>query len=45
MLDFLQAKGVQAGRLQAQGKGATELLIPADPQAPENRRVRIAAAP
>ena len=41
VLAFLQSGGVQAGRLQAEGRGATELLDPAHPQAPENRRVRI----
>ncbi len=41
VLAFLQTSGVAAGRLQAEGRGATELLDPAHPQAPENRRVRI----
>jgi flagellar motor protein MotB len=28
-------------RLSAQGKGATELMVPGRPDAPENRRVTI----
>ncbi len=44
VLEFLQAHGVQSGRLQAQGKGFAELLNPANPQAAENRRVRISTA-
>ena len=38
---FLVNNGVQGTRLAAVGKGATELANPADPQAAENRRVRI----
>ncbi len=41
VLEFLQAQGVAAGRLAAEGKGFSELLDPAHPQASENRRVRI----
>ncbi len=38
---FLAGNGVQDSRLAAVGKGSTELANTADPQAPENRRVRI----
>lgn len=38
---YLASNGVVAARLQAVGKGATELANAADPQAAENRRVRI----
>lgn len=38
---YLASKGVVDSRLQAVGKGATELANAADPQAAENRRVRI----
>ncbi len=38
---FLASNGVQDSRLAAVGKGATELANAADPQAAENRRVRI----
>ncbi len=38
---FLASNGVQDSRLAAVGKGATELANTADPQAAENRRVRI----
>ena len=38
---FLASNGVVDARLQAVGKGATELANAADPQAAENRRVRI----
>lgn len=37
----LVQRGVEAERLQASGKGASEPANPADPLAPENRRVRI----
>jgi outer membrane protein OmpA-like peptidoglycan-associated protein len=36
---YLSLKGVDPVRLQAVGKGDHELLNPADPAAPENRRV------
>jgi outer membrane protein OmpA-like peptidoglycan-associated protein len=39
--DFLSSQGVGVARLQAAGKGATELANPAEPYAAENRRVRI----
>ena len=38
---FLASNGVVDARLQAVGKGATELANATDPQAAENRRVRI----
>jgi outer membrane protein OmpA-like peptidoglycan-associated protein len=38
---FLIALGVQAPRLRAVGKGATEPANPQDPLAAENRRVRV----
>jgi len=38
---FLASKGVPDSRLATVGKGATELANAADPQAAENRRVRI----
>jgi outer membrane protein OmpA-like peptidoglycan-associated protein len=37
--DYLSSKGVDLARLQPVGKGDRELLKPADPSAPENRRV------
>ncbi len=39
--DFLAARGVEAKRLVASGKGSAELANAADPAAAENRRVRI----
>ncbi|MEO8777130.1 MAG: OmpA family protein [Rhodanobacter sp.] len=41
---FLVDHGVQAERLSASGKGASELLNKADPAAGENRRVEIVAS-
>ncbi len=41
--DFLQSKGIAAGRLQTEGKGFNDLLLKDQPEAPENRRVRIVA--
>jgi len=41
--DFLQSKGISAGRLQTEGKGFNDLLLKDQPEAPENRRVRIVA--
>jgi outer membrane protein OmpA-like peptidoglycan-associated protein len=38
---YLASNGVQDSRLAAVGKGSTELANAADPQAAENRRVRI----
>lgn len=42
---YLVALGVPAGRLRAVGRGAQDLANPADPSAPENRRVRVVALP
>jgi outer membrane protein OmpA-like peptidoglycan-associated protein len=39
--EFLAAQGVVVGRLEAQGKGFSELLNKERPEAAENRRVRI----
>ena len=39
--DLLAAKGINAQRLQAAGKGASELANIAEPSAAENRRVKI----
>ncbi len=39
--EFLASHGVGAGRLEAQGKGFSELLNKERPDAAENRRVRI----
>ena len=39
--DYLIGRGVEQGRLQASGKGASELANVEQPFAPENRRVRI----
>ena len=38
---LLVARGIEPQRLIASGKGSTEPANPSDPQAPENRRVRI----
>ena len=42
---YLIGQNVPAERLQAEGKGASELLIPEKPLASENRRVRISLLP
>ncbi len=39
--DLLISQGVKIERLKAQGKGSSELALPAIPEAAENRRVRI----
>lgn len=39
--NYLVAQGVTATRLAPSGKGSSELAVPADPHARENRRVRI----
>ena len=39
--NMLVERGVETQRLVASGKGSTELANPANPQAPENRRVRV----
>ena len=43
VVQYLAQQGVQTDRLQAQGKGFSELLKPEDPLAADNRRVRIVA--
>lgn len=43
--DFLLQRGVPGERLSALGKGFTELLLPQQPDAAENRRVRVLATP
>ena len=42
---YLVGQNVPAERLQAEGKGASELLVPEKPLASENRRVRISLLP
>jgi outer membrane protein OmpA-like peptidoglycan-associated protein len=42
---YLINEGVSRERLDALGKGYTELLDPNDPKAPKNRRVRILTLP
>lgn len=41
VVGFLAAEGVSAERLESVGKGFHELLDPKNPQAPQNRRVRV----
>lgn len=41
VVNFLSEKGVEASKLQPVGKGFKELLIPAEPLASQNRRVRV----
>ena len=41
--EFLSAQGVAVERLQSEGKGFSQLLNAQQPQAAENRRVRIVA--
>jgi len=43
VVQYLAQQGVQTDRLQALGKGFSELLKPEDPLAADNRRVRIVA--
>jgi outer membrane protein OmpA-like peptidoglycan-associated protein len=38
---YLSTLGVSKSRLKAIGKGSSDLLVPAKPDAPENRRVKI----
>lgn len=45
VVDYLSQAHVAPTRLQASGKGATELLISERPMASENRRVRITVLP
>jgi outer membrane protein OmpA-like peptidoglycan-associated protein len=42
---FLVTLGVDAERLRAVGKGASDPVNPRDPRSPENRRVRVVALP
>jgi outer membrane protein OmpA-like peptidoglycan-associated protein len=42
---YLIGQNVNADRLQAEGKGASDLLTPEQPLASENRRVRISWVP
>ena len=42
---YLVSQSVSADRLQAEGKGASELLVPDKPLASDNRRVRISVNP
>jgi outer membrane protein OmpA-like peptidoglycan-associated protein len=39
--EFLGSQGVDRKRLESVGKGASELLVPADPLSATNRRVRV----
>jgi len=41
VMDYMTQQGIEAERLQAQGKGFAELLMPDKPLSMENRRVRI----
>ena len=41
VLDFLVDQGVERSRLTLEGMGQTQLLLPDQPRAMENRRVRI----
>jgi outer membrane protein OmpA-like peptidoglycan-associated protein len=41
VLAFLSQQGVAKDKLQALGKGSSDLLEPAEPRSPKNRRVRI----
>lgn len=45
VLDYLAQRQVASTRLQAEGLGSTQLLLPERPEASENRRVRIAVLP
>ena len=45
VIGHLTAAGVERTRLNAEGRGATELLRPDAPNAIENRRVRITTLP
>jgi hypothetical protein len=42
---YLTSQNVNADRLQSEGKGASDLLVPDKPLASENRRVRISLMP
>jgi outer membrane protein OmpA-like peptidoglycan-associated protein len=41
VVQYLTNQGVEKNRLKAIGKGSSELLIPDQPEAAENRRVKI----
>lgn len=41
VVEFLKARGIDASRLEAEGKGMRELADSANPQSAVNRRVRI----
>ena len=43
--NYLIGQRVEQDRLQAEGKGFSELLLPEKPLSPENRRVRITLTP
>jgi len=45
VIAHLSAAGVDRARLAAEGRGASELLRPDQPNAVENRRVRVTTAP
>lgn len=45
VVEYLAQQGISADRLQPQGKGFSELLMPDKPLAMENRRVRITSQP
>jgi outer membrane protein OmpA-like peptidoglycan-associated protein len=42
---YLKDQGIATERMDTQGLGASQLLYPDQPQAAENRRVRIVAVP
>jgi outer membrane protein OmpA-like peptidoglycan-associated protein len=42
---YLQTQGIEVQRLSLEGKGSSELLLPDQPFAMENRRVRVVALP
>jgi len=45
VLEYLSQQQVARVRLQAEGLGSTQLLLPERPEAGENRRVRITVLP
>ena len=42
---YLKEQGIQPPLMQARGLGSSQLLMPDQPMAAENRRVRIVAIP